>query len=408
MMQELYQKRKALQRQKMLRYFKYIFNDHFILVCFVLFGGLTYYYADLVKQLTPQNWWAKIFLVFFFFLLLSFGKLATFIDPADEVFLLPKERALPEYLQKAIRYSFLLPLLVGILLIGWLMPLIAVLKQEAFFYYPVYLVLFACLKYADLQLQMLQLYQNDKRQNWSQRLIFSGISLISIVLSIFSWSWLGLISAFFLIIWYTQNSKKILGSISFNWEFAIEKEQIRLKKIRQFIQLFTDVPGMSGGIKRRKWADPLLKIVPKKYKHTYDYLYLRSFIRGTEFSGLFFRLVLIAGLILCFLHEFWFALGFALLFLYLIGFQLLPIYSQFDYMVLTQLYPIPVKVKLRAVEKLIGNLLIFAGVIFLVISSFVLRDITAILWLLLGIAIVVGLFTKIYAPYRLRKMENNF
>lgn len=137
------------------------------------------------------------------------------------------------------------------------------------------------------------------------------------------------------------------ANISLDWEKMIQKEKGRMYRIYQFIHLFTDVPEITSSVKRRKFLDPLLKPIKKNQANTYLYLYARRFVRGSEYSGLFIRLVLVAGVILLFLKEFWISLGISLLFIYLIGFQLIPIYTQFDYMVMTHLYPTPTKQKNR-------------------------------------------------------------
>ena len=66
---------------------------------------------------------------------------------------------------------------------------------------------------------------------------------------------------------------------------------------------------------------------------------LAAFARE-QYSGLFFRLTLIGVLVLFFVQEWWLSLGLGCMFLYLIGFQLLPMYNEFQYMILTHLYPI--------------------------------------------------------------------
>ncbi len=71
----------------------------------------------------------------------------------------------------------------------------------------------------------------------------------------------------------------------------IQKEQNRMHRIYKFIQLFTDIPEVSSTVKRRKYLDPLLGVVKKTSENTYAYLFIRSFLRGSEYSGLLFRLI---------------------------------------------------------------------------------------------------------------------
>lgn len=113
-------------------------------------------------------------------------------------------------------------------------------------------------------------------------------------------------------------------------------------------------------------------------------------VRGSEYSGLYMRLVLIGGLLLYFIHDRWFSLGIGGLFLYLIGFQLMPLYTQFRYMVLTHLYPVSAKQQSIALQRLLLVLLIFAAVVFAGVAAFRLST-----WgdrgiVILGYGLVVG------------------
>lgn len=178
-----------------------------------------------------------------------------------------------------------------------------------------------------------------------------------------------------------------------------------MHRIYQFIHLFTDVPEISSSVKRRKFLDPLVHKIKKNSQNTYLYLYARSFLRGSEYSGLFIRLVLVAGVILFFLKEFWISLGVSVLFVYLIGFQLIPIYTQFDYMVMTHLYPVPNEQKKQAVSKLMTVLLFVAAALFSIFVLIALPDLKEGLLVVGALIIEVLLFAKFYVPYRLKKME---
>lgn len=43
--------RLARHLKKMMKYMRYVFNDHFILVCVFLLGGLGFYYSQVLKTL---------------------------------------------------------------------------------------------------------------------------------------------------------------------------------------------------------------------------------------------------------------------------------------------------------------------------------------------------------------------
>lgn len=56
MMKQLYKQRARLHLEKMMKYMKYIFNDHLMIVLFFLLGGLALSYSSLLKTLTAPLW----------------------------------------------------------------------------------------------------------------------------------------------------------------------------------------------------------------------------------------------------------------------------------------------------------------------------------------------------------------
>lgn len=185
----------------------------------------------------------------------------------------------------------------------------------------------------------------------------------------------------------------------------IQAEQSRLLRIYRFINLFTDVPQITTEAKRRKYLDWLLAKIKPAQSNTYLYLYLRRVIRGGQYGGLYVRLSLIGGFVLFFVDELWISLLIGCLFLYLIGFQLIPLINEFQYMVLTHLYPVPEKQKAAAIKKIIGSLLLVTTVFFGVICCWRLP----VVWqggiAFVGFFLFAGLFLGIYLPGRLKKMH---
>ncbi len=404
MMKQVYQKRAQAHQKKMMRYLKYVFNDHFMLVCLFLLGGLSYSYSEAVKNVSTDFFWGKWLIATVFLLSLFLGKMATLAEEADKVFLLPKEREMPRYLQQAFKHSIGLPLLICFFVSGASMPLLIAVSGWTYAMFPFYFVLLLLLKISNLMVQTREVFQEIQLARQKSFGIWLIGSMISIFSSVFWVPWLGVLVALFLVVYQYQLLNQTFREATIDWEKMIKLEQARLRKIYQFIHLFTDVPGISTNVKRRKWLDFLVQPIKKNHANTYFYLYSRSFLRGTEYSGLFLRLVMIAAVIVLFLPEFWVALGIMCLFLYLIGFQLLPLYTQFDYMVMTRLYPVTLQQKKVAVEKLVGYLLSMAGIVFIVVSTIALKSMAYFGIISATFVIEIFLFVKIYLPYRLRKL----
>lgn len=400
-----YQIRVNRQFKKMMKYMKYILNDHFVLVCLFLFGAFGYYYSELLKTLPEDYLYGRPIVGIIWFMSLFIGRLATLMEEADKVFILPKERQMNGYLTKAFRHSMWLPLVVLLLISGISMPLLVVSTNHQFSSFFSYLLMLFFLKISHMLVQKHKMYQISIKKAGQSMLLWSVTSLVIIFLSLYLMPLLGVVlSVFQMIIFYTLLSKKE-EKLSLDWEKMIQVEQARVYRIYQFIHLFTDVPEIASNVKRRKYLDPLMSWVKKNHANTFMYLYVHSFLRDSEYSGLLVRLVVLGGIILFFLADFWLSLGVALVFVYLIGFQLIPLYARFDYMVMTNLYPVPDKQKKQAINQLITILLGISAFIFVLFSGIGLASIQQACLILLALLVEIGLFANYYVPKRLKKMQ---
>lgn len=397
--------RLARHLKKMMKYMRYVFNDHFVLVCVFLLGGLGFYYSEVLKTL-PENFvWGRPLVIILWLVILQIGRLATLAEEADKVFILPKELEMKAYLNRALRYSIWLPLVALVLIGGMSMPLVVVSTGWEFSTFFYFIVMLGLMKISHLFVQKYDLYQISSKEYSLSFMLWLLSSLGIIALSLYTIPVAGLAGAFVQVVGFYLVLQKKEQAVSLDWEKMIQKEKSRMHRIYQFIHLFTDVPEISSSVKRRKVLDPVLVKIKKTSENTYLYLYARSFLRGSEYSGLFIRLVLVGGVILFFLKEFWISMGVSVLFVYLIGFQLIPIYTQFDYMVMTRLYPVPNSQKKQAVSKLVTILLFVAAVLFSIFVLIALPDVKESLLIIGALFIEVVLFAKFYVPYRLKKME---
>ena len=132
---------------------------------------------------------------------------------------------------------------------------------------------------------------------------------------------------------------------------------------------------------------------------------MRRFVRGTDFSGLVFRLTLIGGILIASMSDVYFISGIGALFIYLIGFQLLPLYNQFRYMTLVKLYPVQEEQKKRAIQKLLLGVLLAVAILFGLLAAIVLSGVEKVIPLIIYL-VAAGLFVGLYAPARLKKMDD--
>lgn len=402
-MKELFATRLKQHQKQMMRYLRYVFNDHFVLACTFLLGGVGLYYSDFVKTLPANFLPGKVVILIVLVGLLHVGTFVSLTKPADQVFLLPKEVQMQDFLNRAFRYSLWFPFAVLVLGAGFLMPLYVVSTQQSYWaFFPLVLLLWS-LKVAFLYLRRYQLVQNPwlASRCYPLWLVTSGAML---AVALWFSPWLGLIGSLLLALVYRELLlKRVKQPLA--WDKMIATENRRLQRIYRFINLFTDVPQIATSVKRRKYLDGILALIPKDKGHSYLYLFSHRLLRGSDFGGLYARLLVLGSLLLYFVTERWFSIGLGCLFLYLIGFQLAPLYNQFQYMVMTQLYPLPEKQKARALQQLIVGLLLFAGLVFTLVSCFVYPDWVERVWLLGSFSLFSLIFGYLYLPRRLKKMQ---
>lgn len=404
-MAEFFQERLKLHQKNMQRYLKYVFNDHFALIMMFLVGGLGLYYSNLLKTTTISLPVGGTIVLIIWFLALYIGQFTSLAKSADIVFLLPKERQIRAYLSQAFKYSCYFPFTMLALVLGITMPLLVVVTSQGFSTYFYYLLMLWSLKFSHLQIQRMALFQDMDKAKTNASLLWQIITMGALALSIFMYPIIGLVLAVLQIfLFHNLCWQKMHAPL--DWERMVQKEQHRLHQVYRFINLFTDVPEITAQIKRRKYLDVILAKITFSKEHTYLYLYARRLLRGTEFSGLYLRLAVLGSVLLVFVSERWFALGIGALFIYLIGFQLLPLYHQFQYMVSAQLYPIPEKQKLQAMKQLLGGLLGMTAIIFTIVSCFALPTWEQRLIVGLGYFVVVGIFIFLYLPYRIKKSQS--
>lgn len=401
-MNEFFQQRLRLHQKTMQRYLKYVFNDHFALTMTFLVGGLGLYYSNTLKTLPKGFTWGTVIVLGVWLIALHIGQFASLAKPADAVFLLPKEKQMRGYLTQAFKYSCYLPFGVLVLIGGATMPLVVLATGMAFSTFAFFLLTLWGLKFSQLQIQRMDLFQDMEKATKNAYLLWWMISLATLSVGLFIYPLIGMLLSFLqMYLFHNLCWQKMQAPL--DWDKMIATEQHRLYRLYRFINLFTDVPEITAQIKRRKYMDGFLGNIKFMQKNTYLYLYARRFVRGTEFSGLYLRLLALGSILLVFIVERWFALGIGALFIYLIGFQLLPLYHQFQYMTSVQLYPVSEKQKLRAIQTLLRIALLAVAMIFSVISSVVIATWADRAIVTGGFFIVAILFVELYVPYRLNK-----
>lgn len=351
-MNNLWKKRLNLYLKRMIKYYRYVFNDHFVIALLFLLGGISYTYSNFIKSLNVDLSypWAKPVVIIVLLVMLQFGKVGTLIDEPDKVFLLPQEKGMREYLMKAQKRAWVLNSVIQIVVWIVLLP---------FIYYGVHLNLLesiilllsqVALKVVQVNLFFIRAFE-AKYQAGKYSLILNYVVPLIVYM-------LGLYASIYLALGITVGLILYLKSLPKNkiiqWNYLIDVEKLRLMRKYSFFNLFTDVPQVKKKAKRRKYLDWLIP----KFKNVYGYLFIRAIIRNGEYSGLYIRLTVIEFIVLLFIPKFWLSLVIGMLFIYLIGFQMLPLYKYFDDNVFVHLYPLETNSKGKEFKSILLALLI--------------------------------------------------
>lgn len=404
---ELFNRRRQRHLREMAKYLRLVFNDFFVFALLFFLGGLGLGYSNLLKQLTMGLWWAPLVALFVLSLSAQLGRFATLIEDADRVFLLPKEHQMHAYLVAARRYSLWLAQATQLIVLFLLTPFLRVTLGWTLVQVVGLAVAQVLLKDTLLRLDLASAYQVTGQKRMNRWEIKWALSLVILALGLWGTPYLAaglsVVADLGVAYWLRQN----WAARQIRWREQIAIEDNRMLGIYRFFNLFTDVPMVHGTIHRRRYLDGILRLIPAQQSKTYLYLYGRGMLRGTEFSGLVVRLTLIGMVLLAFIQGKWLPVILTALFIYLIGFQLLPFFQQYDGIVFTHIYPLTTTQRLSSFVTLVTGILSVAAFLLWLVVTLANRN-----WLTAGSTLIVailevGYLARIYTPQRLKRAAKN-
>ena len=394
---DMFKERAAAYYAEIRKYTRYMLNDHLLFVLVFALGALLYYYSGWVETI-DETFPAPLIMAAALGVVLARSPVYTYIKQPDTVYLLPLESELKPYFQKAVWTSFVAQSYLLIALLAFAMPMYAKAEGTGFgsFFMFAGAVLAAKLWNLFCRLKALNVPSNDVRMiDMSVRLLINTAFLFAV----FSLEY-GIAGIAALIMTYWLFYMGRAGNRPLKWELLAALEEKRMAAFYRLANMFTDVPHLRGTAKRRAWLDGFL---PGPNKGTYMYLLSRTFVRMNEYIGLFVRLTMIAALIIGLSGLLPVQFIASLLFLYLTGFQLLPISARHGYIIWPQLYPEGEEGKQKAVQHLLMRLMLIQSAVFGVsaLSSGWMEG--AIV--LAGSITFTLFFVWMYAPARLKIMN---
>jgi len=307
-----------------MKYMRYVLNDHFLIVLFFLFGFIMVQYSSWIQTIRVLELPLLALLGALLARVPFFGGLATLLEPADGIFLSIVGQDFKAYLQKAIRRSWMLPLLVMLASTGIIFPIVAqAFGTNLSMFVKLFLLqvffkdlLFRCTKYA---------YRGVLHFTWMEKL---GIYMIAVTnfFGMFlwiseSWSIVLLVVPVLLSIFVEQ----YYGKAAFMYQFdkMIEMELERQQRIYRLFALFVDVPMLhKPHAHRRTYLDGVLKMLVGNQPSGHRYLVSRTVIRTSQYMSLLLQLAVVGFVVALFSQPYYWNFIVNALLMMLLGFQL--------------------------------------------------------------------------------------
>lgn len=372
------------------KYLRYIFNSHIVLAIIFLIGAGGYYYQAWLETMSPE-FPVPLVMAVLLALLVTYSPVYTFLEEADKVFLLPLEAKLGPYFLRAVFFSFFIGLYWLILGLTVLMPMYAKFAAASLAVFLMFAGVLAVLKMINLLLRwQVQFYDdyNVHRVDSLMRFLMNGVFLYLLFAGAEYWLVFPfvIIYALYYFLCYYQTKEKCL-----KWEFLIGQQERRMMAFYRFANMFTDVPGLRDKVKKRKWIDWSGRFVSYKKENVYTYLYVKTFLRGGDYFGLYVRLTIIGAIVIYLLPSVPARVLFAVLFLFLTGFQLFSLWNHHQNKIMPRLYPVRENIRLNSFRRILIVLLWIQSLIFAVTVVF------AEEWLAAGAVFATGLlFTWLF------------
>ncbi|MDG3141825.1 ABC transporter permease [Streptococcus suis] len=342
-MDKLMQQRRLDFNRQCAKYLRYVFNDHFVLVVMFLIGFLVVQYTQLIRDFPRQSHWPIVVVLLFSVSMTFWGKVATYMEPADQVFLLPQEQFWQDNLKKAMRKTFFLWGSLQLVLTVLLAP-VFLLSGWALWQFIIWLMTLLILRALRLNYHYKQFYQGNL----------------------------------------------------LNFERLITYEQERQQGLLTFFSLFTNVKGISVKTKPRTYLNPLLRwLIKTDEKRVWLELFARAYLRHGDYFWLSVRLLLISLGLGISLPNGWGVLMVGLV-NYLLLFQLFGLFHVYDYQVMTRLFPVTNRAKASDFKTLLTRIVIGLTAIQMVL----------VLWHWYFLMLIPFMITllKGYMPNKLKKL----
>jgi len=344
----LWSTRAAAFRNELKPYVGYMAQSGFPGVLLLMLIVATIGYAALVRNV-PEHFPITAFGVVLVLGFTSWSPLRTWLQPADTVFLLPRELEMHQYLRRSFRYTGIATL-IGVwftLLAYWPMYRLGEGTADAF----VLLLALTAVKAGNIAGAWQERRAAEAGMRRSLRLIRWVLTAVTLAALFRLEPWkavlFGLLVAALMAAVYRLPRKHALP-----WVTLIREEGRTRRRYYRFLALFIDVPTQAPRIARRGYAAWIGSTIRFAQRETYVYLYTMTLVR-TELGGMLIRLTLLGMLVLYWFGDAvwldgWGASIVFVLMAGIIGLQLGSLRQSHKYAVWGHLYPLPAQRKIAS------------------------------------------------------------
>lgn len=400
---EIWKKRVVEYNTELRKYLRYMFNDHLLFVLIFALGGGAFTYNQWVGTL-DSSFPAPFIMAVILGLILSWSPVYTFLREADAVFLLPLESRMKKFFQKGLWVSFISQSYILLLLLAAMMPMYVKVTDRGFQFFFVLLLNLLGLKVWNLYVRWYTLKNQERDTHFVDYFIRFALNAVFLYMVLSGASLVLVLAVAVILMGYLLYFRGSVKGKSLKWDVLISLEEQRMLLFYRLANMFTDVPKLKGKVHRRRWLDAVMNMIKYDQKQTFKFLYIRSLLRTSEYFGLYIRLSLLSMVILYFSETLWLSIVTGLLFMYLTGFQMIPMFKRFDYKIWVSLYPVAESVKKQSFEQVVYWAMNVQAVLFSLALALGGQLFEAGILLAAGLLFAFA-FANFYLPQRLKKFE---
>ena len=305
--EQLWGSRFKTYQKKVMKYAKYMMNDHFMIVFFFLFGFLLFQYSTWLKTIRILEWPLILFVSLLLAVFPLFGEIATYVEEADLHFLSVIGEDFKPYFKRAIRYSWIFPLVLNGITTIFVLPIFMQAYGNGTIPFIDIFVTLLSLKGFHFMVQKSVLEGKLPKNSYYNLALYLVNSIclfgiLSLIPNIFSLL-MALVLMVLSIVLYRFASAK---PVHFVWNELIGHEQMRQQRIFRVIALFVDVPFLKKHqAKRNQSLDIFVgKLTPNRI-HPYRYLLVRTALRSSNYVTVFLQMIVVTVL-LSFVSSIWY------------------------------------------------------------------------------------------------------